>query len=233
MPLDEEALHRPNRQRPIDVAAAAGALARRGTDVRAHRRDRIRLAAEDVALLEPALRGEVQVATAIGSDRTRFLALDVALEPGGVDRLNEEILDGVDGHEGVVPLRACWGQAGRQTEGICRGGIYTAERPTAQADGGPPHPRRPDRSSHGGMAPAGLVAIRSGWGRRSGIRRHLGRRRRLRRGRGVFEAGLGGSPRPRRRRSPRGAAHRPRRPRSRRPSPRHHGGDAHRGRPDP
>ena len=40
VPLDEEPLHRPDRERPVDVAAAAGPLARGGADVRAHRGDR-------------------------------------------------------------------------------------------------------------------------------------------------------------------------------------------------
>ena len=96
VPLDEEPLHRPDRERPVDVAAAAGPLARGGADVGAHRRDRVRLAGEDVALLEPALGGEVQVAAAVRPDRAGFLALDVALEPGGVDGLDEEFLVGVD-----------------------------------------------------------------------------------------------------------------------------------------
>ena len=94
VPLDEEALHRPDRERPVDVAAAAGALARGRADVGAHRRDRVGLAREDVALLEAALGGEVQVAPAVRPDRARLLALDVALEPGGVDRLDEEFLAG-------------------------------------------------------------------------------------------------------------------------------------------
>ena len=92
VPLDEEPLHRADRERPIDVAAAAGPLAGRRADVRAHRRDRVRLARQDVALLEPPLGGEVQVAAAVRPDRARFLALDVALEPGGVDGLDEEFL---------------------------------------------------------------------------------------------------------------------------------------------
>ena len=81
MPLDEEALHRPDRQRSVDIAAAAGSLARRRADVRAHRRNRVGIPAEDVALLETAFRREVEVAPAVGADRTRLLALDVALEP--------------------------------------------------------------------------------------------------------------------------------------------------------
>ena len=101
VPLDEEALHRADGQRPIDVAAAAGPLARRRADVRAHRRDRVRVAGQDVALLEPALGGEVEVAAAVRPDRARFLALDVALEPGGVDRLDEEFLGLLDGQAGV------------------------------------------------------------------------------------------------------------------------------------
>ena len=101
VPLDEEALHRADRQRPVDVAAAAGAFARGGTDVRAHRGDRVRVARQDVALLEPALGGEVEVAAAVRPDRTRFLAFDVALEPGRVDGLDEEFLGLLDGQAGV------------------------------------------------------------------------------------------------------------------------------------
>ena len=52
---------------------------------------------EDVALLEAAFSGEVQVAAAVRADGAGFLALDVALEPGGVDRLNQEFLVGIDG----------------------------------------------------------------------------------------------------------------------------------------
>src|SRR5215212_8650408 len=97
MPLHEEPLHGPDRQWPVDVAAPAGALAWRRAHVGAHRRDRVRLARQDVALLEPAFRGKVEVAAAVRADGTRFLAFDVALQPGGVDRLNEEFLVGVDG----------------------------------------------------------------------------------------------------------------------------------------
>ena len=95
----EEALHGADGQRPVDVAAAAGALARRRADVGAHGRDRVRLAREDVALLEPAFSGEVQVAAAVRAHGARFLALDVALQPGGVDRLNQKFLVGIDGQE--------------------------------------------------------------------------------------------------------------------------------------
>ena len=100
VPLDEEPLHRADGERAIDVTPAAGTLARGGADVRAHRRDRVRVARQDVALLEPPFRGEVQVAAAVGPDRARFLALDVALEPGGVDGLDEEFLWRVDGQAG-------------------------------------------------------------------------------------------------------------------------------------
>src|SRR5439155_288936 len=41
VPLHEEALHGPDGERPIDVAAAAGPLAGRGAYVRAHRRGRV------------------------------------------------------------------------------------------------------------------------------------------------------------------------------------------------
>ena len=105
VPLDEEPLHRPDRERPVDVATAAGPLARRRADVGAHRGDRVRVARQDVALLEPPLGGEVEVAAAVRPDRTRFLALDVALEPGGVDGLDEEFLGRLDGQAGrAFPL---------------------------------------------------------------------------------------------------------------------------------
>ena len=113
VPLDEEALHRADGQRTVDVAAPAGALARGGADVGAHGRDRVRLARQDVALLEPPLGSEVQVAAAVGPDRTRFLALDVALQPGGVDRLDEEFLGGVDGQAGTC-LSLGWSECRRQ-----------------------------------------------------------------------------------------------------------------------
>ncbi len=61
---------------------------------------------EDVALLEPALGGEVEVAPAVRADRAGLLALDVALEPGRVDGLDEEFLVRVDGQGGVVPFPA-------------------------------------------------------------------------------------------------------------------------------
>jgi hypothetical protein len=105
VPLEQEALHRPDGERAIDVAAAAGALAWRRADVGAHRGHGVRLAREDVALLEPPLGGQVQVPTAVGADGARLLALDVALEPGGVDRLNQEFLVGIDGHVRATPLR--------------------------------------------------------------------------------------------------------------------------------
>ncbi len=101
VPLDEEALHRADGQRAVDVAAPAGALAGSRADVRAHRRDRVRLTREDVPLFEAALGGEVQIAAAIRPDRTGFLALDIALQPGGVDGLDEEFLGGVDGQAGT------------------------------------------------------------------------------------------------------------------------------------
>ena len=104
VPLDEEPLHGADGQRPVDVAATARPLARRRAHVRAHRRDRVRLAGEDVPLLEPAFGGEVEIAPAVGADGAGLLALDVALQPGGVDRLDEEFLGGVDGHEVDVPF---------------------------------------------------------------------------------------------------------------------------------
>ena len=104
VPLHEEALHRPDRERPVDVAAPARALARCRADVGAHGRDRVRLAGEDVALLEAALGGEIQVAAAVRADRARLLALDVALEPGSIDRLDEELLADVEGQGAAGPL---------------------------------------------------------------------------------------------------------------------------------
>ncbi len=108
VPLDQEALHGADRERPVDVAAAAGSLARSGAHVGAHRGDRIRLAREDVALFETTLSGEVQIAAAVRADGAGFLALDVALEPGGVDRLNQELLVGIDGQES----QTSWGRLG-------------------------------------------------------------------------------------------------------------------------
>ena len=121
VPLDEEALHRTDREGPVDVAAAAGALARRGADVGAHRGHRVGLPGEDVALLEATLGGEVQVSPAIRADRTRLLALDVALEPRSVDRLDEELLADVEG-QGEADLYSSWADgrwmgAGRPWQG--------------------------------------------------------------------------------------------------------------------
>jgi hypothetical protein len=104
MPFDEEALHRPDGQGPIDVAAPAGSLAWRRSNIRTHRGDRVGLAGQDVALFESAFSGEVQIAPAVRPDRTGFLTLDVALQPGGVDGLDEEFLGWVDCQAGV-PFR--------------------------------------------------------------------------------------------------------------------------------
>ena len=151
VPLDEEALHRPDRQRAVDVAAAAGSLAGRRTDVRAHRGDRVRVARQDVALLEPALGGEVQVAAAVRPDRARFLALDVALEPGRVDRLDEEFLGLLDGQAGVPfpgvqDSGANGGSAGAPTAGI----YHPPPRPCTSRSGG-------RRSRAGGLRRRGLT----------------------------------------------------------------------------
>ena len=127
VPFDQEPLHRPDGERPVDVTAAAGALARRGADVGAHRGDRVRLPREEIALLEAAFRGQVQVAAAIRADRAGFLALDVALEPGRVHRLDEELLVGVDGHDAwasFVPAAA-----------VARGANAARRRPTPEIDG--------------------------------------------------------------------------------------------------
>ena len=85
MPVDEEALHGADRERLVDVSPAAGLLARSGAHVAADRRDRVGVAGEDVALLEPTLRGQHQVAAAVRVDRAAFLALDIALKPVDAD----------------------------------------------------------------------------------------------------------------------------------------------------
>ena len=148
VPLDEEPLHGPDRERAVDVAAAAGALARGRADVGAHRRDRVRLAGQDVALLEPALGGEVEVAPAVRADGAGFLALDVALEPGGVHRLDEELLGLVEGHEADVPfLRAAAGRRETSAERRRRTvGDYQAVGARASA-GGPFDTRSDGRSA--------------------------------------------------------------------------------------
>ena len=81
VPVDQEALHRPDGEGLVDIRAAAGLLARCRADVPADGRDRVRIAGEDVALLEPTLGGQHQVAPAVRVDRAAFLALDVALKP--------------------------------------------------------------------------------------------------------------------------------------------------------
>ncbi len=85
VPVDQEALHGADGERLVDVGAAACLLARGAADVAADRSDRVRIAGEDVALLEPALGGQHQVAPAIRVDRATFLALDIALEPVDAD----------------------------------------------------------------------------------------------------------------------------------------------------
>ena len=72
VPLHEEPLHGADGQRPVDVTAAAGTLAGRGTDVGAHRGHGVGLPGQDVALLEPPFGGEVQVAAAVRADRDRL-----------------------------------------------------------------------------------------------------------------------------------------------------------------
>ena len=92
VPLNKEALHCANREWSIDVAAAAGALAWCGADVRTHGGDGVWFAGEEVALFEATLGGEIEVAAAVGADGAGLLALDVALKPGGVDWLDQEVL---------------------------------------------------------------------------------------------------------------------------------------------
>src|SRR5215213_6261102 len=147
VPLHEEPLHRPDRERTVDVASPARPLAGGGTDVGAHRRDRVRLARENVALFEPALSREIQVAAAVRSNRAGFLALDVALEPGRVDGLNEEFLKGVDRQVADVPfctLRSPGVRASRR-----------AALPAVRIY----HPRRERRKSRGPRSAADLTLI--------------------------------------------------------------------------
>ncbi len=117
----------------------------RRADVRTHRRDRIRLARQDVALFEAALGGQIQVAATVGADRARFLTLDVALQPGGIDRLNQEFLVGIDG-QGISPRGAgCARLPPRSDRTIalsCRHGRrdrrYRVGPPTGPVDAGRP-----------------------------------------------------------------------------------------------
>ena len=88
--------------RAIDVAAAAGALARAQETYEHAPGHGVGLAREDVALLEPALRGQVEVAAAVRADRAEP-PVDVALEPGRVDRLDEELLADVEGQGEAEP----------------------------------------------------------------------------------------------------------------------------------
>ena len=108
VPVDQEALHGPDGERLVDVGAAAGLLARRGAHVAADGGDRVRVAGEDVALLEPALGGQHQVAPAVRVDRAAFLALDVALKPVDADLggLEPQRNRGIADHGVVVALRA-------------------------------------------------------------------------------------------------------------------------------
>ena len=92
VPLHKEALHCANREWSIDVAAAAGALTWRGADVRTHCGNGVWFAGEQVALFKATFGGKVEVAAAVGANRAGLLALDVALKPGGVYRLDEEVL---------------------------------------------------------------------------------------------------------------------------------------------
>ena len=101
---------------------------------------------QDVALLEPALGGEVQVAAAVGPDRAGFLALDVALEPGGVDRLDEEFLGGVDGQADVPFPCARRGARGKPDKGDDRPESTTGLRRAAKTE----RVRRPASSAFSG-----------------------------------------------------------------------------------
>ena len=92
MPLNKEALHCTNRKWSIDVATAAGALAWCGADVRTHGGNGVWFAGEKVALFKATLGGKIEVAAAVCADGAGLLALNVALEPGGVYRLDQEVL---------------------------------------------------------------------------------------------------------------------------------------------
>jgi len=87
-------------------ARRTGLLAGRRADVAADRRDRVRVAGEDVALLEAALGRQHQVAAAIRIDRAAFLALDVALKPIDADfgGLEPQWNGGIADHDVVVAL---------------------------------------------------------------------------------------------------------------------------------
>ena len=139
----------------------------RRADVRAHRRDRVRLAGEDVALLEPPLGGEVEVAPAVGADGTGLLALDVALEPGRVHRLDEELLGLIEGHEADAPL-AAGARAGRRKPPAGerrrpRENYQAATAPAQRQGAHPAHPRTaPRRGRSPGRRAAGRTAGRDG-----------------------------------------------------------------------
>ena len=98
VPLNEESLHCADGERAINVATTAGALARGGADVGAHRGDRIRLAGEEVPLFELPFGGEVQVPAAVGANGAGLLALNVALKPRSIDWLNQKVLR-LEGHD--------------------------------------------------------------------------------------------------------------------------------------
>ena len=106
VPVDQEALHGADGERLVDVGAAAGLLAGRRADVAADGRDRVRVAGEDVALLEAALGGQHQVAPAVRVDRAAFLALDIALKPVDADLggLEPQWNRGIADHGVVVAL---------------------------------------------------------------------------------------------------------------------------------
>ena len=158
VPLDEEPFHRADGERPIDVAPPAGPLARRRADVGAHCRHGIRLPRQDVALFEPALRGEIQVAAAIGADGTRFLALDVALQPRRVDGLHEEVLVGVDRHVAeCLSVVRTWGAGGTNGLGVTgsRENLHRSDE-GLQKRGAAPH-RTAGRDGSTGSPPASVI----------------------------------------------------------------------------
>src|SRR5207253_2357523 len=94
------------------------------------RRDRVRLARQDVALFEAPLGREVQVAAAVCADGAGLLALDVALQPRRVDGLDEELLASFEGQDAFGPF--CAVRTVGRKEGparVARGGWNLSSRP--------------------------------------------------------------------------------------------------------
>jgi hypothetical protein len=162
VPFDQEPLRRPDREWAVDVAAPAGALTGRRADVGAHGGNRVGLAREEVALLEPALGGRVEVAAAVRANRAGFLALDVALEPRSVHRLDEELLLG-----SMATMRSPRSYV-RLPELGGAGAARRAHRPTpGESTGRNPrddaHERTHGTASRRGQTRSGNLAAGCGW----------------------------------------------------------------------